>query len=140
MVQFLEQAFDWDNLSYLFYPYFWSTPPKWIDLMSRSDDADPVYTSFLQAGAARVLVSVTPGYEHAVMHYLATGQAWDGGVTPAIGDPLFIAIYQELRNQQDNLATATPEGDPWPFVLPTSLTYLDGGDPLPTFPQATPGQ
>ena len=136
MVQFLEQAFDWDNLSYLFYPYFWATPPKWIDLMSRADDADPVYTAFLQAGAARVLVSVTPGYEQAAMHYLATGQAWDGGVTPAIGDPLFVAVYQELRNQQDNLADATPEGEPWPFVLPTSLTYLDGGDPLPTFPQA----
>ena len=79
VVQFLEQAFDWDNLSYLFYPYFWSTPPKWIELMSRADDADAVYTAFLQAGAARVLVSVTPGYEHAVMHYLATGQPWDGG-------------------------------------------------------------
>jgi hypothetical protein len=139
MVQFLEQAFDWDNLSYLFYPYFWATPPKWIDLMNRSDDADPFYSAFLQAGSARVLVSVAPGYEHAVMHYLATGQPWDGGSAPVIGDPLFVAVYQELRNQQDNLAAATPEGDPWAFVLPTSLTYIDGGDPLPTFPQDAPG-
>jgi len=139
MVQFLEQGFDWDNLSYLFYPYFWATPPKWIDLMSRADDADPFYTAFLQAGAARVLVSVTPGYEQAVLHYLATGQPWDGGVAPAIGDPLFVAVYQELRNQQDNLADATPEGEPWSFVLPTSLTYLDGGDPLPTMAQPAPG-
>ena len=56
-----------------------------------------------------------------------------------IGDPLFVAVYQELRNQQDNFAAATPEGDPWEFVLPTSLTYIDGGDPLPTFPQDAPG-
>jgi hypothetical protein len=138
LVQFLEQAFDWDNLSYLFYPYFWATPPKWIDLMNRADDADAFYTAFLQAGSARVLVSVTPGYEHAVMHYLATGQPWDGGSAPAIGDPLFVAIYQELRNEQDNLADAKPEGKPWPFVLPTSLTYLDGGDPLPTVTPAAP--
>jgi hypothetical protein len=139
LVQFLEQAFDWDNLSYLFYPYFWATPPKWIELMNRADDADPFYTAFLQAGSARVLVSVTPGYEQAVLHYLATGQPWDGGTAPAIGDPLFVAVYQELRNEQDNLAGATPEGEPWPFVLPTSLTYLDGGDPLPTFPAAPGG-
>jgi hypothetical protein len=137
-VQFLEQAFDWENLSYLFYPYFWATPPKWIDLVSRSDDADPTYSSFLQAGAARVLVSVSPGYEQAVMHYLATSAPWDGGDTPAIGDPLYVAIYQELRNQEDSLANATPEGEPWSFVVPTSLTYLDGGDALPSFSQ-TPG-
>ena len=104
--------------------------------MSRFDDADPFYTAFLQAGAARVLVSVTPGYEHAVMHYLATGQPWDGGVAPAIGDPLYVALYQEIRNQEDNLANATAEGEPWSFVLPTSLTYLEGGDPLPTFPSS----
>jgi hypothetical protein len=139
VVQFLEQAFDWDNLSYLFYPYFWATRPKWVDLMSRADDADATYTAFLQAGSARVLVSVTPGYEHAVAHYLATGEPWDGGAAPVIGDPLFVAVYQELRNEQDNLADAVPEGKPWPFVLPTSLTYLDGGDPLPAIPQATPG-
>ena len=139
MIQFLEQAFDWDNLSYLFYPYFWATRPKWIDLLSRADDADATYSSFLQAGSARVLVSVTPGYEHAVAHYLATGEPWNGGAAPVIGDPLFVAVYQEIRNEQDNLADARPEGEPWPFVLPTSLTYLDGGDPLPTIPQVTPG-
>jgi len=107
--------------------------------VSRSDDADPTYMAFLQAGAARVLVSVSPGYEHAVMHYLATAQPWDGGDAPAIGDPLYVAIYEELRNQQDSLADATPEGEPWPFVVPTSLTYLEGGDPLPALPQAAPG-
>src|SRR6185436_18209083 len=32
-VQFLEQAFEWRQLAYMFYPYFWATPPKWIEMM-----------------------------------------------------------------------------------------------------------
>ena len=130
-VQFLEQAFEWDLLGFLFYPYFWATPPKWVDLMSREDDADPTYTAFLQAGSARVLVAVSPGYEDAVIHYLATGEPWDGGEAPVIGDPLYVPLYEELRDETDDLQNATAEGEPWSFVVPTSLVYLDGGDKLP---------
>jgi hypothetical protein len=130
-LQFLEQAFEWQHLAFLFYPYFWATPPKWIDHLSRADDADATYTAFLQAGAARVLVAVSPGYEHAVSHYLATGHPWDGGQAPVIGDPLFVPIYEELRDAQDDLEGATPEGESWSFVIPTSLVYLEGGDALP---------
>jgi hypothetical protein len=131
-VQFLEQAFEWQQLAYICYPYFWATPPKWVELMNRSDDADPFLTEFLQAGSARVLVAVTPAYDEAVLHYLATGEPWDGGPAPVIGDPLYIPLYEELRRQQDDLANATPEGDPWSFTLPTSLVYLkDSSTPLP---------
>jgi hypothetical protein len=131
-VQFLEQAFDWDNLAFLFYPYFWATPPKWIQLLSRSDDTDPAMTAFLRAGAARVLVAVTPAYDDAVLHFLATREPWEGGPSPVIGDPLYLPLHEELRQQQDDLYGAEPEGDPWEFTVPTSLVYLHGsGTPLP---------
>lgn len=131
-VQFLEQAFEWQQLSYLCYPYFWATPPKWVELMSRADDADPFLTAFLQAGSVRVLVAVTPAHDDAVLHYLATGEPWDGGPAPVIGDPLYIPLYEELRRQQDDLANATPEGESWTFTLPTSLVYLENSStPLP---------
>jgi hypothetical protein len=131
-IQFLEQAFEWRQLAYIFYPYFWSTPPKWVQLMARSDDADPNLTAFLQAGAAKVLVAVTPGYDEAVLHFLATREPWEGGPSPVIGDPLYIPLYEELRKQQDDLYGAVPEGKPWEFTLPTSLVYLHGSStPLP---------
>ena len=131
-VQFLEQAFEWQQLSYLCYPYFWASPPAWVELMGRSDDADPFLTAFLQAGSVRVLVAVTPAHDDAVLHYLATGEPWDGGPAPVIGDPLYLPLYEELRRQQDDLANAVPEGDPWTFTLPTSLVYLEGSStPLP---------
>ena len=134
-IQFLEQAFEWQQLSYLLYPYFWATPPKWMDMMSRSDQTDPFLTALLQSGSARVLLAVTPAYDDAVLHYLATGEFWEGGPAPVIGDPLFIPLYEELRRQQDDLENAIPDGDPWTFTLPTSLVYLENSNtPLPTIP------
>lgn len=124
-IQFLEQAFEWNQLSYIFYPYFWASVPKWIELMNREDEADPLFTKFLQAGSSKVLLAVKPGYENAVLHFLATREPWEGGPSPVIGDPLYIPLYEEVRSQQDNLADSTPVGEPWEFTLPTSLIYLE---------------
>lgn len=130
--QFLEQAFEWQQISYLFYPYFWGRKKKWIELMNRLDYADSTMTSFLRAGSARVLIAVTPGYYDAVMYFLSTREPWGGGPSPVIGDPLFIPIHEEIRKQQDDLAGAVPDGTPWTFTVPTSLVYLqDSSSPIP---------
>ena len=60
-IQFLEQAFEWDRLGYVCYPYFWATPPKWMELLTRSDDADPEYTAFLRAGRGEGAGRGVPG-------------------------------------------------------------------------------
>lgn len=131
-VQFLEQAFEWNQLAYVFYPYFWAKDAKWIDLMNRQDAADPSWTAFLRSGSVKVLLAVTPAYDDAVLHYIATGTPWEGGPAPVIGDPLFVPLYEELRKQQDDLAGAIPEGEPWTFTVPTSLVYLENSStPLP---------
>lgn len=134
MVQFLEQAFEWANMAYVFYPYFWAAMPRWVELMNRSAPSDPVYASFLQAGSARVLIAVSPSYENAVLHFIATGRPWDGGPSPVIGDPLFLPLFEEIRKQQQAGQDGTPEGSPWSFTLPTSLVYLqDSSSSLPSF-------
>lgn len=139
LVQFIEQAFEWNNMAYLFYPYFWGAAPRWIEMMNRFDAGDPFYTAFLQAGSSRVLLAATPGYEDAVLHYLATGVPWEGGPSPVIDDPLFLPLHEEIRRQQQAGTDGEPEGDPWPFVLPTSLVYLqDSSSPLPEFDDPSP--
>ena len=131
-VQFLEQAFDWDNLSWIFYPYFWASPPTWVQRLAREDQTDPNLTAFLQAGSARVLLAVTPAYDDAVLHYLCTREPWDGGAAPVIGDPLYLPLHEELRRQQDDRYGAKPEGESWDFTVPTMLAYLHGSsDTLP---------
>jgi hypothetical protein len=78
-----------------------------------NDDADPLFAKFLRAGAARVQVSVRPGFEEAIDFFLKEGKPWNGGepphfeeggdvASPEEGDaasPPFIPMIQELREQ-----------------------------------------
>ncbi|MCX7214234.1 MAG: hypothetical protein NTW53_16395 [Burkholderiales bacterium] len=132
-IQFIEHAFEWTNMSWVFYPYYWATPPKWVELLDREDDADPFFTDFLQAGAARVLIAVRPGFEDAVLHYLATREPWAGGSVPLIGDDLHVPIHEEIRElTEDSAGTGTLVGQPWTVTVPTSLIFLESTDhPLP---------
>lgn len=133
-VQFLEQAFEWQQISYVLYPYFWGKlPGKWYDSQKYYDEIDPLYARFLQAGAARVLVPVRPGFEGAVQHYLRSREPWNGGPVPDIDDPLYLAVHAELRDQQDDLNNAVPYGDSWQVVVPTPLVWLQPDGTLPTF-------
>ena len=130
-VQFFEQAFEWQNLTYLFYPYFWGRRDQWVHKLTTYDE-DPLFTKFLQAGSARIVVPVHPGYNDAVMYFLEhNGAIWQGGDPPHLNDPLFISLADELREQTDDLQNATAEGDPWEVVLPTTLVYLQPDAALP---------
>jgi hypothetical protein len=134
IIQFLEQAFEWQQISYLLYPYFWGRmAEKWFDAQKYYGEEDPLFAKFLQAGSARVLVAVRPAYEVAVLHYLCTKKPWNGGPAPGIHHPLYIPIYEELRNQQDDLNGAVPYGEPWDVIVPTSLVYLQADSTLPSF-------
>lgn len=141
-IQFLEHAFEWQNLSYVFYPYYWATPPKWVELIDREDEADSSFTQFLQAGAARILIAVRPGFEDAVMHYIATREPWSGGAAPVIGDDLHLPIHEEIRElTEDRATTGLPVGEPWTVTVPTSLIFLESNAyPLPDLyvPPVTP--
>ncbi|MBL7793219.1 MAG: hypothetical protein JNK77_12895 [Saprospiraceae bacterium] len=139
-VQFLEQAFEWHNISYLLYPYFYAARDKWMENYDHVDNepGDPLFVNFLRAGYARVLVPVKPSYEGAVTQFLLTRELWNGGDVPVIGDPLFLPLYEEVRNQTDEYQGASPDGKPWEYVLPTSLIYLQENADLPVFNNSFP--
>ncbi|MFN4362473.1 hypothetical protein [Chryseobacterium hispalense] len=117
-IKFMEQAFEWEIMSYNFYPYYWGERKSWADLY-QFDDNDPIFRAFVQSGMARVIVTVRPGFEEAVRHFMATGQIWNGGEIPVIDDELFLSLVDEMRSPQ-----ATKEGEPWREKIPTSLTIL----------------
>lgn len=117
-VKFMEQAFEWEIMSYHLYPYYWGERKSWSELY-QSDDNDPIFRAFMQSGMARVIVTVRPGFEEAVSHFTATGQIWNGGEVPVIDDPLFLSLVDEMRSPE-----ATKEGEPWRERIPTSLTIL----------------
>lgn len=133
-IQFFEQAFEWEQLTFVFYPYFWSRQSTWNKRMA-FNDKDPRFNQFLQAGAARVVVPVHPAYNDAILHYVETGVIWNGGTPPHLDDPLFISIVEELKAATDDLDGAVPEGEPWPVKVPTTLVYLQQDATLPDFTQ-----
>lgn len=70
VVNFFEQAFDWTNLIYIFAPYFFGRSDDW-EAGAVAEEADPQFTAFLSAGAARIQLPVQLGYEPFVQAFFA---------------------------------------------------------------------
>jgi hypothetical protein len=132
-IQFFEQAFEWEQVTYAYYPYFWGRKSKWADMISHQD-TDPLFTSFLQAGAARIVAPVRPAYEKAILYYLSTGQIWNGGDVPAPNDPLYVSIIDELKEADGQFNGGNQEGEPWISKMPTNLVYLQELNQTPPLP------
>ena len=73
IVRFFEEAFEWRQMSYFLYPYYWGRRDAW-KLRQGIDLSDSQHKAFLRAGAARVVVPVTPSYEARVLHYLESNE------------------------------------------------------------------
>jgi hypothetical protein len=126
-------------MDYTFYPYYWANRKMWQE-MYVSESVDPLFRSFLQAGMARVIVTVKPGFEDAVQFFLTTGKIWNGGEVPVIGDPMYMSIVDEMRQP-----TGKPQGKYWITRVPTTLTIiqdkstgLEVDQPLPIFIENDP--
>ncbi|NQY28280.1 MAG: hypothetical protein HRT69_02295 [Flavobacteriaceae bacterium] len=120
-VKFFEQAFEWNIMSYNFYPFYWADKSKWKELYNVTEFNDPLHRSFLQSGMARVVVTVRPGFEEVVNWYMATGQIWNGGQVPTMDDELFVSIVEELQNPEFAIE------ETWESRVPTSLTVIQAG-------------
>lgn len=120
LVKFMEQAFEWDVMSYKFYPFYWGFKSDWQQSYQQ-EVSDPLFRSFLQSGMSRVMVSVRPGFEEAVMYFMATGKIWNGGAVPAIGDDLYLSIVEELKNPTYYI------DETWETRVPTTLTVIQAG-------------
>jgi hypothetical protein len=46
--RFFEEAFEWEEMTWITYPYFWGRKSEWTELIS-FDDPDPVFDDFLKA-------------------------------------------------------------------------------------------
>ncbi|MES1240951.1 MAG: hypothetical protein ABUT39_04970 [Acidobacteriota bacterium] len=143
ILQFFEQAFEWNNMTYRFYPYFWGRKSNWDDNFSLTD-TDPQFADFLRAGAARVIIPAHPKYNEMILHYLSSNEIWNGGSPPTIDDPLYISIIDELKSDAGaDLDGVLPAcsldsgypclADEWEIKLPTTLVYLQPDNKLPDF-------
>ena len=132
MVAFFERAFEWENLMYTYYPYFWGRQANWGELIL-IQDTDPQFEAFLKAGAARVVVPVRPGFEAAVAHYQETGDIWMGEEMPDMFSDYYVSIIDEIkaRNAAPGEEVLVEE---WDVTLPTTLVMLKEDTTLPAWP------
>ena len=119
-VKFFEQAFDWDLMSKMFYPYYWADKCDWKSLFQAQDGNDYFFQQFLQSGMGRIIVPVKEGFEDAVTFFMETGKIWSGtGLVIDTDDDLYVSIVDELTKVE-----GTVEGEEWDTIIPSSLTIV----------------
>ena len=132
LIRFMEEGFEWDQMQYIFYPYYWNQKDEWFKL-ALIEDPDYLFNLFLRAGAARVVVPVRPGFEEAFIYYLQSGQPWNGGSVPQVYDPLYLSIATEIAEADAQPVSEVLVGQTWTLNIPTTLTKLRATPP--TIPQ-----
>ncbi len=137
-VRFFEQAFEWEHITWLTYPYFWGRKDKWEERIAY-EDPDPLFNQFIKAGYCRVNVPVRPGFEGAVDHFMTFGEIWNGGPLPAISSELYLPIADELAERLDKPGDEVPQGEPWEVRIPTNLVKLRADDALPKWQKDNDG-
>lgn len=131
IIRFFENAFEWNNMAYVMYPYFWGKKARWADAIQITA-SDNLFTTFIKAGATRVQLSVRPGFERAVVYFIQYGTIWEGNDPPLLNDDAYLPIVQEITENLGTLEDGIPypEGsEPWEVSLPTSLVYLQENHP-----------
>ena len=124
VIQFFSDVIDWSLMAYLFYPYHWAGRSRWSDLVARTS-TDPLHEAFLQSGAARVVVPVREGFEHAVARYLKDGIVPAWGPESWRGRPSgFLPVDELIADANDRPGEEVAIGEPWEVVTPTTLIYL----------------
>ncbi len=139
VVRFFEHAFEWDQIQYVFYPYFWSRPGGWADRF-HARNMDPELEEFLKAGYARAVVPVRAGFEAAVSFFMATGLVWNGEGEPDIDHPLYKPIVDEIKERTGADLGEVPVGDPWETRMPTAAVLVRQGHTLPEWERVSPDE
>ena len=137
-VRFFEQAFEWEHMTWVPYPYFWGGKSRWDERISY-EDPDPLFNQFLKSGFARVSVPARPGFEGAIDHFMSFGELWNGGPLPPVSSPLYLPIADEIAERLDRPGAELPQGDPWAVRVPTTLVKLRPDNRLPQWQQNEDG-
>lgn len=135
---FFEHALEWENMTYILYPYFWADGRNdgWTKHLNRDEKDDDLVT-FLKSGAARVVVPVRPLPKDAgttVQDFASYLKAMSLPQLPElldVGSPLYLAITEEVKAKDG----AEPEtfDDEWEVRVPTELVRLRSDSILPTW-------
>lgn len=118
VIRFFEQVFEWDQMTYKLYPYYWANKNRWINLYNL-DDNDPLFANFLKSGAARVVVPIRQGFEDAFAYFKETNTIPASLSNIKLEDEHYLSISDELKPNDEKTFVES-----WETALPTNLVIL----------------
>lgn len=105
-IKYVQHAIEWENVLYFTYPYFWDTPKHWT-LKQFMEYPDAMHRAFLRAGAARVVLTIRPGFEKSFAALI------DNGVFGKVfGDHPYVTIAEEIQNYAKTNYPGIPPANP----------------------------
>lgn len=131
-IAFLQQAFEWENMNFIFYPYFWGRSANWARSVVDVAEPDPLFASFLKAGAARVQVPVRAEFDATVRNWLHSGiSVATQNLIFEDGSPLLEITEEQVADRGGRPGDGVPVGDSWESRIPTDLDFLMNEVTLP---------
>jgi len=116
-IKYVHNAIEWENVLYFTYPYFWDDNNLW-DLKKFLYHPDPTHRTFLRSGAARVVLTIRPGFEPSFTSLIETGAF--GGLP---GPHPYVTIAQEIQDFANTNYPGFPPANPEQDARP--LLYLE---------------
>ncbi|PRP90775.1 hypothetical protein ENSA5_62090 [Enhygromyxa salina] len=125
-VQFLDESLEWTEMAYSFHVSPHAGAREDVAVSATPDgEEDPLFTSFLQADQARILLPVQPARVMAFLYGFSSGMLWDGidRLVPVLEDDL--ALVNDLEHAARNPKPEREVGPTWELVVPTAMQVLD---------------
>lgn len=122
-VSYFENCFEWDQMTYRFFPYFWSRESKWSEKLTTTD-SDSLFSTFLSSGAAQIIVPVRPGYEKSVRSYVDSGSVIESLDIPIMDLEDYYALEETYQRPYEDIKLV----DEWEVKYPTDLVYVQDAE------------
>lgn len=143
-IRFIESVFDWNNMSYELFPYFYDNKTQWNKLLDLTDD-DPHFESFMRASFASVKIPVFRDNlkEIAACNFLVNNSIGNYETIPEGLEDLLnelatepVTYFTGVDLEGNEIPPTTSVVDLGVFPIPTSLVILecsnqDGVQPIP---------
>lgn len=105
-IKYIHNAIEWENVLYFTYPYFWDDNKLW-DFKKFLFHPDPTHRTFLRSGAARVVLTIRPGFESSFTQLIETG-----AFNTLPGPHPYVTIAQEIQDFANTNYPGFPPANP----------------------------
>ncbi|HEY6759965.1 MAG TPA: type II secretion system protein GspG [Baekduia sp.] len=116
-IKYVHNAIEWENVLSFTYPYFWDDNRLW-DFKKFLSHPDATHRTFLRSGAARVVLTIRPGFEASFTTLIESGSF---GALPAAHP--YVTIAQEIQDFANTNYPGFPPANPEQDARP--LLYLE---------------